>query len=265
MATGLFACLATAVLVWFGNGLNLSWPLLWFAPLPVLLFAARGFWWSSGLAAFVSFLAGSFSMWHYFRVLQAPPEVWLITYSGVALLFTAAVLLFRALLRCGAPWSALLSFPALWVSAEYVHSVATPDGTAGSLAYSQLHFLPFLQLASFTGPWGMGFALLLFPAALAIGWHLRHSRPRQAQRIVCATLGLIAAVLIFGAVRLSGPRDGRKIKVGLIASDEPGNENVAANGAATERFAPRVRGSCERACCKRGTGNCDSGEGWDGR
>ena len=32
---------STAVLVWFGNGLNPWWPLLWFAPLPVLLFTSR--------------------------------------------------------------------------------------------------------------------------------------------------------------------------------------------------------------------------------
>ena len=31
------AIAATAVLVWFGTGLEPFWPLLWFAPLPVLL------------------------------------------------------------------------------------------------------------------------------------------------------------------------------------------------------------------------------------
>jgi apolipoprotein N-acyltransferase len=59
------------------------------------------------------------------------------------------------------------------VSIEYLRNLTTPHGTAGSLAYSQLRFLPFLQLASVTGPWGMTFLLLLFPSAVTLGWHLR--------------------------------------------------------------------------------------------
>ena len=30
----------TAILTWFGTGSHPWWPLLWFAPLPVLVFAA---------------------------------------------------------------------------------------------------------------------------------------------------------------------------------------------------------------------------------
>jgi apolipoprotein N-acyltransferase len=91
---------------------------------------------------------------------------------------------FRALLRRSAWWSALLAFPGTWVSFEYLLNLVSPHGTAGSLSYSQLNFLPFLQLASVTGPWGMSFLLLLFSAALAIGVHLRH--PARSRR--CALL-----------------------------------------------------------------------------
>ena len=37
LLTGLLVFLSTAILVWFGNGLNPWWPLLWFAPLPLLV------------------------------------------------------------------------------------------------------------------------------------------------------------------------------------------------------------------------------------
>jgi hypothetical protein len=37
------ACAATATLMYFGNGLNPVWPLMWVAPLPVLWFATRRF------------------------------------------------------------------------------------------------------------------------------------------------------------------------------------------------------------------------------
>ena len=227
---------STAVLVWFGNGLNPWWPLLWFAPLPVLLFASRSSWRGAALTAFLSWLIGSLNLWHYFRVLHAPPSAWVLIFSIAALLFTAAVLLFRALLRHGAWWSALLAFPATWVSFEYLLNLSSPHGTAGSLSYSQLNFLPFLQLASVTGPWGMSSLLLLFPAALAIGLHLRHRAPKQALRIVGAGLGVIVLVLIFGAMRLTLPVRGQRVRVGLIASDTPANVDVADEGIQTDRL-----------------------------
>src|SRR6476620_8932209 len=102
----LLAVVSTAVLLWFGNGLNPWWPLLWFAPLTVLLFASRSSWWGAALTAFLAWLAGSLNMWLYFRVvLHAPPSIWIRIFSIAALLFTASVLLFRALLRRGAWWS----------------------------------------------------------------------------------------------------------------------------------------------------------------
>jgi apolipoprotein N-acyltransferase len=162
--------------------------------------------------------------------------MWIGVYSIVAFVFALSVLLFRALLLRGAPWTALLAIPSIWVSAEYARNLITPHGTAGSLAYSQLKFLPFLQLASITGPWGMSFLLLLFPSAIAIGLYLRHSQPKQAIRILSATLGVIGIVLIFGTIRLALPRPQQQVKVGFIASDQRANVLVADDGAETERL-----------------------------
>ena len=244
---GLLAVVSTAVLMWFGNGLVPWWPLVWVAPLPVLLFASRTSWWGTALAAFLSSLIGSLSLWQYFRIaLHAPPTMWMGIYSAVALVFTLAVLLFRALLMRGAPWSALLAFPATWVSCEYIGNLTTSNGTAGSLSYSQLNFLPFLQLASVTGPWGMSFLLLVFSAALAIGLYLRHIAPKQALRIVSASLVVVALVLIFGAVRLAQPSPRQQVKVGLVTSDEPANVDVAAEGAETERLFRAYAGEVEK-------------------
>jgi apolipoprotein N-acyltransferase len=237
---------SSAVLFWFGNNLHPLWPLLWFAPLPVLLFATHSSWRAAAAVSWLSLWLGSIAMWHYFRsALLAPLWAAPVIYGIAALLFVLAVLLFRALLRRGAFWTALLAFPALWVSCEYVHNIATPDGTAGSLAYTQLNFLPFLQLASITGPWGISFLLLLFPAALAIGLYLRHTASKQAWRIVAASLGVIALVLIFGAVRLAQPTPEQRVKVGLIASD---GKNVfpPPDSAATERLFREYAAVAER-------------------
>jgi len=229
----LLAIAVTAALVLFGNGLNPYWPLLWFAPIPVLVFASHTLWPTAAVTAFLAWFVGSFSFWRYFHLLGMPPVMVAFIFAFEAVVFTLAVLLFRALLRRGALWSALFAFPAAWVTYEWVRNFALPHGTVGSLAYMQLNFLPFLQLASVTGPWGMSFLLLLFPAAVAIGLHLRRAAPKQAFRVAGTGLGVAAIVLIFGAVRLAAPVQGSRVTVGLIASDEPGNVDVAEEGGKT--------------------------------
>jgi apolipoprotein N-acyltransferase len=225
----------TAVMIYFGNGLMPRWPLLWLAPLPVLLFACGGSWWGTALTAFFAWLLGSLNLWHFMvSAMGMPALMWVAGFGFFALMFAVAVLLFRTLLRKGAPWSALLAFPATWVSFEYLRNLLWAHGTGMSMAYSQLNFLPFLQFASIAGPWGMSFLLFLFPAGIAVGWHLYRGAPKQAMRIVGASVGLIVLVLIFGAARLNQETPGPQVKVGLIASDVP--EGIAASGEETDRL-----------------------------
>ena len=233
----IIAVACTAVLVWFGTGLYPRWPLLWLAPLPVLLFAFRSSWWSTALTAFLSWLLGSLNLWHYFSALLHIPLAIRVEILAVpALVFTFAVLLFRALLKRGAWWSALLAFPAVWVCFEYLFNLISPHGTAVSLSYSQLNFLPVLQLASVTGPWGISFLVLSFSSALAISLHLRTTAPKASVRILGAMLGTTVVVVVFGAVRLAQPSLGQKVRVGLIASDQPGDVDVAHEGLDTSRL-----------------------------
>jgi apolipoprotein N-acyltransferase len=249
--TAFLVAVSTAGLVWFGTGLSPSWPLLWLAPLPVLLFASRNSGWSTALTATLSWLVGSLNLLHYFRgVLHAPSLVQAGVFVVPAVVFTIAVLLFRALLRRGAWWSALLALPAVWVTFESLLNFFSPHGTWGSLSYSQLNFLPFLQLASITGPWGMSFLVLLFPSALAISLHLRRTAPKQALRIVAAALGVIVLVLVFGAVRLTLPASGPRVRVGLIVSDEPDNVYVVEEGAQTTRLFREYATEAERLAAR---------------
>jgi apolipoprotein N-acyltransferase len=230
---GLLAVLITALLIFFGTGLQPFWPLMWFAPLPVLMFAADASRWGAAVTAALGIMLGLGNLWGLFHgPLRIPWFIVVQIYLSEGVVYALAALLHRALLRRKAYWSALLAMPALLVSFEWFLNLTSSDGTGGSLAYSQLGFLPFLQLASIAGPWGMSFLLLLFPSAIAIGLHLRERAPKQALRIVGLTAGLLTAVLVFGAVRLAIPPDGRQVKVGLVSSDGP-NEDVADEGAPT--------------------------------
>lgn len=234
----LLATIATAVSIWFGTGLFPMWPLLWIAPLPVLMFANRASWWATALTAMLAWMIGNLNREHYFSALlhvPLPGRVEILVAPG--LVFALAVLLYRALLRRGAYWNALVAFPAVWVSFEYIFNLASPHGTAISLSYSELNFLPVLQLASITGPWGISFLVLSFSSAIAIGIHLRGTAPKQAARIASAALGVVALVLAFGVARLALPAPpGHEDRVGLVASDLPENTDVAAAGAGTERI-----------------------------
>ena len=218
------AITATAVLVWFGTGLDPAWPLLWFAPLPVLLHAGRAGLRSTAGVAFVGWLIGNLNLWSYMhQSIETPFGVTFGIVAGFALVFTLAVLLYRALLWRGAAWYALLAFPAAWVAFEYLLNLAWVNGTGFNLAYTQLAFLPFLQIASLTGPWGMSFLLFLFSAAIATSWHLwRHQRGTAAAIVGATPFGVIAAVLIFGAVRLAMPQQGHTMQIGLVATDTHG-------------------------------------------
>jgi apolipoprotein N-acyltransferase len=221
--------LSTAALWLLGDGMNPIWPLLWVAPLPVLLFAAESASWRvSGATAALSMLLGSLTMLYYIHfVIRSPVIAWLAPFSIISLLFAIGVLLFRALLRLGAVFGAVIALPALWTVMEYLGSFVPANGTAGSLAYTQLRFLPFLQLASLTGPWGMSFLLLLFPSAIATAFHLRRISPMKAARVLVTVLAILAGTILFGVIRLAAPEPGHKIMVGLLATDrvqiaEPG-------------------------------------------
>jgi apolipoprotein N-acyltransferase len=142
----------------------------------------------------------------------------------------SAPALFSALIRRNAPWLAMLGTPALWVSWEYLSSFLSPHGTHGSLSYTQLDFLPVLQLASLTGLWGISFVLVLTSAALALGLS------RRSWRVAGAGLGAVAVILIFGVARLSQPQPGEPVKVGLIASDLKENQGVRDPGEPAARL-----------------------------
>jgi apolipoprotein N-acyltransferase len=237
------AVVSTAVLLSIGNGMNAVWPVMWVALLPVLVLAAEtDSWRLAGVATVLGMLLGSLTMLYYlYGVLHAPVYAWLIPYSFASLLFALGVLLFRALLRRGAVFSAVVSLPALWTVGEYLSSFVPANGTAGSLAYTQLRFLPLLQLASLTGPWGISFLLLLFSTAIAAAFYLRRDSRARRMRVVVPVLVILAGVLAFGAVRLSAPGPSQTIKVGLLATDRVA---VAPAGARMEEL---VRDYAEQA------------------
>jgi apolipoprotein N-acyltransferase len=219
LAVAVAAALATAVLVWFGEGLRPWWPLAWLAPLPVLWYSLRANWWATALTSMLGWLLGNATLLNYFLAQGMSLAEWLGNFATLSAMATAGTLLFRLLVVRGAVWSAMLALPALWVSVDWLRYWITPHGTSADLAYTQLEFLPFLQLASLTGPWGMSFLLLLVPSAAILVLHLRRTRPREAIQSAGAVAAIVAMVLGYGALRLAGSGQPASVMVGLLASD----------------------------------------------
>ena len=201
------------------------WWLTWFSSIPILLVAPR----LSGCMAFIvavgTHLIGDLNTWQYLSFIPPPVHVLLILVPACA--FAVGIVLYRACLLRGAILPAWASLPAVWVAFEYVLAETSPNGTFGSLAYTQMNCLPIIQLASLAGCWIIAFCPLLFSTALAI---LIGNRGSVGSRkaIVLSTATMLACAFGFGFWRLHTPISGSSIRIGLLASDLP--ENLVVHG-----------------------------------
>jgi len=211
--------LASAIAFHFGTGLEPLWLLAWVAPFPVLAVACRSSSRRAAVVAFAASILGHFYLWTFLRgTLHVPPVVVATAIVAPAFAFMVTVLVFRALVRRGAPWAAAPSVPVMWVTFEFLVARMSPHGTFGDLAYSQADVLPLVQLASLTGLWGVTFLVMAVPAAAAVAT-CGSLTPRSRRGIVLATALAVVGALAFGAWRLTRPGEGDTITVGLAASD----------------------------------------------
>lgn len=213
--------LAASSLLWFvGTGLNPRWWLTWFAPLPVLVVASRARAWPTFAIATLAWSIGGLNMWHYMvGVLKMPIGIVLIFLFVPGCIFGLTVLLFRKFIHRGAPCRAALSFPAAWVTWEYLNYATSPHGTFPNLGYTQMDCLPVLQLVSLVGIWGISFCLFLVPATIAALLSQQASRAGR-KTVAVMTVAVFAGVFLYGIWRLTfTPTVEHSVNVGLLATD----------------------------------------------
>jgi apolipoprotein N-acyltransferase len=215
------AGVASAGLFYFGTGLHPKWSALWLAPIPVLAIAPR----LRGGAAFflgsVAWLIGETNQWNYVRhEIELPPQIAVLYFVVPAVVFGFGVLFARGFLRRGSPFLAALAFPIYWVAYEYLTAIASPHSTWGNLAYTQMDFLPLIQIASVTGVWGISFVVFLFAGTVAVLLSGEGNLSRRSA--LAAAVGLlICSVLVFGEWRLQSNPAAESVAVTLIAKDVP--------------------------------------------
>jgi apolipoprotein N-acyltransferase len=213
------ALLASAIMLYFGTGLHPIWWLTWIGAIPVLWISSRISRRGAFVIAFLACAIQGLNLWSYFRnSLSMPLIVTLLIVMGPALIFAVGVLLHRWLVQKSL-WSGALILPSFWVSYEFLEAMTSPHSTAGNLAYTQMNFLPVIQVASVTGIWAISFCIFLFAstAAVLLG---RVGRVSDRCHLAIGVSCVLLAVLGFGAWRLRTiPPAKSTVMIGLLASD----------------------------------------------
>jgi apolipoprotein N-acyltransferase len=109
-----------------------------------------------------------------------------------------------------------LLIAAAWGACEFLRARVWVGNPWGLMAYSQLSWLPAVQLADATGPYGPGMVLVGVNAVLA-GLLAPALRGRHFRRSAAAALLLAGAALGYGFYRLGERRDeGDAVRVALV-------------------------------------------------
>ncbi len=122
------------------------------------------------------------------------------------------------------PAMAWILAPCLWVSLEYVRTYALSGLPWGLLGYSQVHWLPIIQIANITGVYGVSFLIVSVNVALflLLRWALAPHAHRAALRQPWIPLASVAAtvlvVWLYGLSQLATPFTER-LTVGLVQAN----------------------------------------------
>jgi apolipoprotein N-acyltransferase len=224
------AAIVLSALAWFfSTGAHDVWLLAWVAPAPVLALAYRTaapFGPAQGarsgvearraaIAAFVAAGLGSLT-WVQLYAGLLPALVLARIVLSAALLFTLVVMGARWIAGRQPAHVALFAFPLLAAGADYLLALVSPDGSAGSLAYTQVDVRPVLQVVSVTGLWGITFLLALVASGLALAWRYR-ARRRELALTLARPLVIVAICVSLGWMRASHAPLTPTVRIGLAA------------------------------------------------
>ncbi|MGC1361229.1 MAG: hypothetical protein WA826_08645, partial [Silvibacterium sp.] len=202
---------------WFyGTGLHPYWILTWLAPLPILLAAPRLSRGTIYAAAFFGFAIGGLNVWSYGHDVAVPLWLALVAVIVPALVFAGIVLIHRRFILRGQLVRAAFALPVLWTAFEYLLEFKSPHSTWGNFGYTQMNFLPVIQIASITGIWAISFTVFLFAGTVAA---LTASIRAPRTKLVIVAAAFYIAVFGYGAYRLHATPVAPTVKAGLISDD----------------------------------------------
>lgn len=221
------AAIVSGVLFYFVLGLNPYWLAAWLAPIPLLLaaFCARGR--EAGMLAWLALAIGLTSQFTYYWKVTGPVATIVLIILQM-LLWGFIVRRTRAAVVSSSHWLTLFVYPVILAAVDTLVSFFSPHGTAGSMAFGQMGFLPVVQIASVLGAPAIVFLVSLFASTVAVALY----RGREISRPWLG-YGLAAAMLLsalgWGAFRLRVTAPGPWVKVGVVSVDDYVGAGVSAS------------------------------------
>jgi apolipoprotein N-acyltransferase len=204
---------------YFSNGLRGDfWYLLWLAPVPILIISLRVTGKMAFVISFIAYLIGRLS-WFTYLVSVATLVPAIIFTIVLAIFFSIIITITRQSVLKLSSWYAALAFPVFFTAFEFLLMKFSPDGSAGSISYSQSNVLPVIQIASITGILGITFLVTFIPSAIAIVYHFRRGII-NLKLLSVFSFFLLLSVFIFGMIRVGGAKDDNIIKAGLVVLEE---------------------------------------------
>jgi len=190
----ILAVLSTGLLYFFSTGLEGFSPLVWIAPVPVLVAAMRSTRRAAGVIAFCAFLLGNINITGYLSRIE--PIGVVIGYLLLpAFAFALVVIAYRdAIIHLRHPL-AFLAFPIGWTAYEYFVSMLLPHWPVAGIEYTQSSFLYPVQLAALIGISGVTFILAIVPAGVASAIH---SHGKSALIPAVVAFAVLLGAMAFG-------------------------------------------------------------------
>jgi apolipoprotein N-acyltransferase len=197
----LLAALLSGVLLYLSLGLSDMWFLAGFGLIPILWLAYTNVpIWQLILAAMCAWLAGQIYVFQCYG--SVSPLLILSGLLPLTILFPLALVFARLARRRASVLASLLAFPACWTALEYLYGLVAPNGSFGSLAYSQMSAPLLIQSASLLGMYSVTFLICLFANVLAMALYAS----LRSSRLLALGFGICALDVAFGFVRLSQPQ-----------------------------------------------------------
>ncbi len=213
-------CIVLSGLGWYlANELNGDfWYLLWLAPIPVLLksFNVKGR--NAFVIAYIAYAIGRLSWFGYLQETSSLSFAIILTLF-LPLIFSFVLVAVRRIVLTSQTWLSVFAFPVLFTASEFIMLNLSPEGSSSSLAYTQMNFLPIIQVASVTGILGITFIITFIPSAIAVGWYFRFQKNKFLPLTIVSAL-LIIIVLMFGIIRINNKTEINSFNAGLVILDE---------------------------------------------